>query len=507
MAILQASDFPNDNAPTRLLREGRIRRIAAGIYTDEVNTPLEAVVAREWKTIVGAIVPGAVVTDRSAFDLRPVDGALYVSHPRAREIRLPGLTVYPNGRNEPAEPTDTPMGANVFGASEQRALLDNMRASRARAGKSSRTLSRSELHDRIVRLASSRNTDQLARMQQAVDSLAERRGDQEDAEGIRAFFEAARGERPTVKSEFVAMRAAQSQIRYDQRRLAAFETVVGDLRNISPRLLYAPTRGSKQELLPFFEAYFSNFIEGTEFTIEEAATIALDNRMPEDRPADAHDIAGTFRIVNDVSEMSTVIDSADEFIEALKRRHRAVMEGRPDKRPGQFKVRANRAGLSEFVAPDEVEGTLRAGWGLLEGLDDPFARAVFTMFFVSEVHPFDDGNGRAARIMMNGELVRQGHSRIIVPTILRNDYLSALVRATEHDNIHGLVTVLGHAQKWAYAMPFQDMSTATAALVETNAMVPSIDAERQGLKLELPGVSTIPTEVAPRTVPSPRATR
>lgn len=44
------------------------------------------------------------------------------------------------------------------------------------------------------------------------------------------------------------------------------------------------------------------------------------------------------------------------------------------------------------------------------------------MFMISEVHPFNDGNGRVARVMMNAELVRADQSRIIVPTVFREDY-------------------------------------------------------------------------------------
>ena len=44
---------------------------------------------------------------------------------------------------------------------------------------------------------------------------------------------------------------------------------------------------------------------------------------------------------------------------------------------------------------------------------------------ISEVHPFNDGNGRIARVMMNAELVRADQSRIIVPTVFREDYILA----------------------------------------------------------------------------------
>lgn len=50
------------------------------------------------------------------------------------------------------------------------------------------------------------------------------------------------------------------------------------------------------------------------------------------------------------------------------------------------------------------------------------------MFLISEVHPFDDGNGRLARLAMNAELSAAGQHRVLVPHIMRNDYLGGLRR-------------------------------------------------------------------------------
>ena len=102
------------------------------------------------------------------------------------------------------------------------------------------------------------------------------------------------------------------------------------------------------------------------------------------------------------------------------------MEGRPDTRPGAFKRAANQAGLTVFVAPDLVPGTLAQGLRICRSLETPFQRPVFMMFLIAEVHPFADGNGRVARIMMNAELAAAGEERIIVPTVYRANYLSAL---------------------------------------------------------------------------------
>ena len=84
------------------------------------------------------------------------------------------------------------------------------------------------------------------------------------------------------------------------------------------------------------------------------------------------------------------------------------MAGRPEALPGEFKAEENRAGLTVFVAPDLVPGTLAEGFALYRSLESPFERAVYMMFLVSEVHPFADGNGRIARVMMNAEFRCRG---------------------------------------------------------------------------------------------------
>ncbi len=43
---------------------------------------------------------------------------------------------------------------------------------------------------------------------------------------------------------------------------------------------------------------------------------------------------------------------------------------------------------------------------------EPFAKAICMMFLVSEVHPFNDGNGRVARVTMNAELSSQDYQRL-----------------------------------------------------------------------------------------------
>jgi len=49
------------------------------------------------------------------------------------------------------------------------------------------------------------------------------------------------------------------------------------------------------------------------------------------------------------------------------------------------------------------------------------------------IHPFIDGNGRVARLLMNTALIQNGYMLSIIPPVLRHEYISLLERAHEDD--------------------------------------------------------------------------
>jgi fido (protein-threonine AMPylation protein) len=86
---------------------------------------------------------------------------------------------------------------------------------------------------------------------------------------------------------------------------------------------------------------------------------------------------------------------------------------------------------------------------LYDALRPGLARAILLMFLVTEVHPFVDGNGRIARIMMNAELVSAGRPTIIIPTVYRDDYLLALRALTRRHRPAPLIDALVRAQAFS----------------------------------------------------------
>ena len=53
---------------------------------------------------------------------------------------------------------------------------------------------------------------------------------------------------------------------------------------------------------------------------------------------------------------------------------------------------------------------------------DIFEReALFNIEFL-RIHPFEDGNGRTSRLILNYNIIRQGHAPIVIPANIREEY-------------------------------------------------------------------------------------
>ena len=490
MAIFTSKDLSRTELQRRTAN-GRLQRVAVGLYSDDTTHTPEEVVAHEWRAILAKTLPGAVITYANAFTGLPAGGELNVSHTRRNPLQLPGLTIRPDmaGRREP---DDIPIGDNIWMASPARALIDNSTDHPGRPSQRITKATRGQLHDHVVQLTNTTRPDRLDELRRQVTDRAPRAV----GAGIQAFFQAARAEINTVDTPSRALEAAQRGESYDRDRVALFHDFAAQLADKAP-VERPDTLPGYTATVPFFEAYFSNFIEGTEFTVEEAEQIVFDH-VDLGRPEDAHDIVGTYQLTTSPA-MRTVAGTPDEFLDTLRERHAVMMAAHPTQLPGQWKDRGNRAGATEFVVPELVPGTLRAGWEEGQVVDGPFRQAVYLMFLVSEVHPFVDGNGRSARLAMNTALVAAGEHRIIIPTILRLDYLSALTRATNRGGPDALYRVLDFAQRWVSRGDWSTVDTGLSYAHATNALTDARNAESNRVHLEVPAWSATGTPTSTGT--------
>ena len=464
-----------------LLRAGRIRRVAGRLYTKNLDDPLEEVLGRRVWDVAAAIFPGAVIVDRTAFELRPAgrEGSVFLCSHRPRVVRLPGLVLNCRGGPGPV-PGDLPfLGGGLYLSSWARRFLDNMRRSRARSG-IRRTLTPAELEVELEQLLANQGEAELNRLRDEARPIAAALDREHELVELSGLIGALLGTREGSLASPLG-RAARAGESWDEARLALFDILLAALHEHVPVDRPASERISSS--FSFYEAYFSNFIEGTEFTVAEAQDIVFRSKVPVDRPKDAHDVLGTFDLVSDPALRSRAPTSAEELESLLRTFHRRIMAGRPEERPGHFKTDPNRAGNTQFVAPSRVRGTLRRGFERYSALRPGFPRAVFAMFLVSEVHPFSDGNGRVARALANAELSAAGQQRMTIPIVYRDDYLQALRAMSRLESPRALIRTLDRVQEWAAGVDWSSLATAEADIERTNALLTPEEADEQGIIL------------------------
>ena len=452
--IFSSSDSSVGRRIKRDLNKGLLRQILPRVYTSNLEDADETIIARNLYPILGKLYPEAIISHRSALEGGvSVDGNLYLTYSYNRKVELPGITIHLL-KGAKFLHDDMPFVGGLFLSSQARAFLENFQISRGRNG-IFKTLSKAELEDRLDGLCRVRGEGALNTLRDQARLVADALDMPREFDLLNQTISAILRTHPSKKLSSSVAQARSQGLPYDAARVDLFTKLMQTLA-IKP----LPTRkdliqsANEAQNFSFFEAYFSNYIEGTEFEVGEAHDIVLHSRIPVQRPKDSHDILGTYKVVSNLSELRRETTRYEYFIDVLKARHSIIMEGRPEVSPGEFKLKANQAGQTHFVEPELVRGTLQQGFEMSGAIERGLARALFIMFVISEVHPFVDGNGRIARIMMNAELVQSGLSKIILPTVMRDDYLRTLRLLSREGNADAFIEVMDFAQQFSAELTY-----------------------------------------------------
>ena len=468
--ILFGSSDPNIS---RLLsqkeKNGELKKLAPRIYTTNLKDSPENIVRRNLIDILTYRYPEAIISHRSAKEMRPTaTGDFFLTNSTSRRVTdLPGIKLnFVKGPK--AITSDIPfMGMHISG--EYRYMLENMQVAR-KSGDESRVLPRKVIEGKLEQLLLIGGEDRLNQYRDELRKVSEELGMQAEFDKLNNLISALLSTHEASVLTTDSAKALATGNPFDPARVELFEILFDAIKD--HYFIIRNNRNVDEDsfrLFSFFESYFSNYIEGTEFDIAEAKAI-VDSGIPlPRRDEDSHDILGTFKILSNRAEMMRTPTSMDELFAILSHRHSVLLEGRPHLSPGIFKTKNNRAGQTEFVDHKLVKGTLSQGFKYYSALTDPFARAIFMMFMISEVHPFNDGNGRVARIMMNAELVKAEQSRIIVPTVFREDYLLSLRKLTRHKDPSAYINVMTKLHQFSDNLYGTDFSELKDYLATCNA--------------------------------------
>ena len=433
--IIFASSDPTQSRKIKdWIRRGKIRRLIPRVYTSNLVDAPDMIIKRNIWSILSQLFPGTIISHRTALELKisPAN-SIYLTGNSRRIYRWPGVNLRFTDGPSPLD-NDSKAFMNLYVSSFERACLENLSSARL-VEHERRVVDREIVEDRLADLLNTRGESALNQVRDTAREIANSFGWSAEFEKLNGIISSLLSSRliTNLKSSHAISTAIGEP--YDASRIELFSELIAEL-NSTP---FADRREKTETLtdftnFAFFEAYFSNYIEGTTFLVEEAIDIIFNKVTIQLRLEDSHDIRGTYDVASNRDEMEIQPSNSDEFIDLLKSRHKRILFGRPEQNPGIFKTRQNRAGESFFVEPQFVMGTLKKAFSHGQVITDPLARAIYIMFVVSEVHPFDDGNGRIARIMMNSELVAKRKSKIIVPNVFREDYMLALRNLTRRRN-------------------------------------------------------------------------
>ena len=180
--------------------------------------------------------------------------------------------------------------------------------------------------------------------------------------------------------------------------------------------------------------YASNALEGNSLTLTETKVLLEDGITVGGKPmrdcweAAGHAKAYDFMLSLARSEAPVLRE------ENIRRLHYLFYCGIDPDAAGQYRKEQVFITGTEYLppTPEEVPGLMEGFLRELEQRKDtmhPVAFAAFAHRRLVDIHPFRDGNGRTARLLMNLILVREGYCIVTIPPVLRMEYLSALQQA------------------------------------------------------------------------------
>lgn len=202
-------------------------------------------------------------------------------------------------------------------------------------------------------------------------------------------------------------------------------------------------RPMQEPLLSELRAYYrigltwsSNALEGSSLTESETKVVLEDGLTVAGKPlreyyeatghADAYDF------------MWTLLNPSEPITEAdILKLHRLFYRQVDEQQAGAYRNQRVFITGSHYAtpAPEKVPGLMAEFVQWLNHCSlHPVAYAAEAHWRFVFIHPFVDGNGRVARLLMNLCLLRNGYTLAIVPPVLRMEYIQLLERAHRDQN-------------------------------------------------------------------------
>jgi len=254
---------------------------------------------------------------------------------------------------------------------------------------------------------------------------------------------------------------------YNTENIQSINKLKSELDQLIPFSKENENRLQKKIRLEF--NYNSNHLEGNTLTYGQTQLLLFFDKSSGDAPVSdieemkAHDVA-----LSQIIEMAKDNERplSELFIKELNKtilvksfwKDAVSQNGIPTRKKieiGQYKTSPNSVLLKngeihEYASPEETPALIR---DLLNWYQDkkeelhPVQLAVELHYKFVCIHPFDDGNGRVSRLLMNYILLKHNYPMVIIKSEDKQSYLTALQKADTGD----LMSLIEYVEKQAIA--------------------------------------------------------
>lgn len=232
----------------------------------------------------------------------------------------------------------------------------------------------------------------------------------------------------------------------EPRLLSRIEHKKEQLDGLRPLPAAAVTRLRDQILVEWI--YNSNAIEGSTITLQETRLILETGLAVGGKSLREH-----FEVINHRDAIDYVEDlvASSEPITPfhIRQIHKLVLSRIDDENAGRYRETQVRIAGAAFTPPESwLVPNMMTEWGewLLskEKFSHPVELAALAHHRLVAIHPFIDGNGRTARLVMNLILMRAGYPPTVIQRINRRQYYRVLDQADAGKPV-ALVNFVGRA--------------------------------------------------------------
>ena len=200
------------------------------------------------------------------------------------------------------------------------------------------------------------------------------------------------------------------------------------------------SKHAREQLKEYYRVgltYSSNALEGNSLTETETKVVLEDGiTIGGKLLRDHYEAIGHSEAFDLLYRLVKKADISERHILELHKLFYARIDPKTAGRYRKVGVVVSGATIS-FPKPAELQPLMQAFVDEIPGQRDtlhPIAFAAWLHIRLVTIHPFIDGNGRTARLLMNLALMRAGYPVTIIPPVIRGAYLDALKASNQGDD-------------------------------------------------------------------------